>query len=505
MLQNLGVLLSNYDCYTSTLCHSSKLTYMNQDKSDSSQVASNWDTYWHGTGDVGAYSSGGITHPAILAFWDEYFGGVKSKYNIPKIIDIASGNGAVVERALAILGDQQSDFTCLDVSEAAIGNIRDRFPQVNGIVSDACDIPLDSGNFDVATSQFGVEYAGLEAISESARLLASGGQIALLLHIKAGSIHSECVQSLDAITKIKNARFIPHAIDMFDAGFKAVRGADRAAYESAAKKLAPAIGVLEESMRQYGQHVAGDTINRLYNEVGQIHQRIQHYEPDEVLDWLKIMDSELDAYAGRMSSMSEAAIDKETFEQVCTELRNKGYTVNRAEPLLIPDHDLPLAWVLIATNSEKVKKTEDNLDTAGREKLNAWIKKQLDTAVRKSMAKDVIDGLIVEAKPAWVLPFQILIGKVRAQGQSGSFEWFICGEVPTDYLASSIATTPRDAAKNFAMKWQLAAERFKQRAEQNPTPPSSEPQQVNPGKQLIDHAEALYGLVEDDRLWLQDS
>ena len=121
------------------------------------------------------------------------------------------------------------------------------------------------------------------------------------------------------------------------------------------------------------------------------------------------------------------------------------------------------------------------------------------------MAREVVDGLIVEAKPAWVLPFQILIGKVRAQGQSGSFEWFICGETPTDYLASSIATTPRDAAKNFAMKWQLAAERFKQRAEQNPTPSNSEPQQENPGKQLIDHAEALYGLVEDDRLWLQDS
>ena len=148
---------------------------------------------------------------------------------------------------------------------------------------------------------------------------------------------------------------------------------------------------------------------------------------------------------------------------------------------------------------------EEKLDKRGREEINAWIKKQLNAAVRKSMAKDVIDSLIVEAKPAWVLPFQILIGKVRAQDKPGNFKWFICGEIPTDYLESSVATTPRDAAKNFVMKWQLAAERYEQRTGTNSTPPSSEPQPENPGRQLIDHAEALYGLVEDDRLWQQDS
>lgn len=318
-------------------------------KSDSSQVAQSWDTYWHGTGDVGAYSSGGVNHPAILAFWDEFFHTVKRDYTDPKIIDIASGNGAVVERALAVFGDEQPDFTCLDVSDAAIANIRDRFPGVDGIVTDARAIPLDSGSFDIATSQFGVEYAGLEAIDEVARLPGASGRLALLLHSQSGSIHRECVESLDAIVRLQESRFIPYAIDMFSAGFEAVRGADRAPYEASAKQLAPAIAVLETIMKQYGQHVAGDTIARLYNDVGQIHQRIQHYEPGEVLDWLNRMSGELDAFAGRMSSMSNCAIDSETFEQIVAGLRNRDYTIARAEPLVIPDHDLPLAWALIAT------------------------------------------------------------------------------------------------------------------------------------------------------------
>ena len=134
---------------------------------DSSQVASSWNTYWHGTGDVGAYSSGGVSHPAILTFWDEYFQTVQQEFDALKIIDIASGNGAVVERALTVFADVQPEFTCVDVSAAAIANIRQRFPQVSGVVADARSIPLDSGSFDVATSQFGVEYAGLDAIDEA--------------------------------------------------------------------------------------------------------------------------------------------------------------------------------------------------------------------------------------------------------------------------------------------------------------------------------------------------
>jgi SAM-dependent methyltransferase len=255
----------------------------------------------------------------------------------------------VLERALAAFGDEQADITGLDVSDAAISNIRNRFPRIRGLVADARSIPLDSGGFDVVTSQFGVEYAGLEAIDEAARLLAPGGRFALLLHNQAGSIHRECEESLDAIVRLQESRFIPYAIAMFSAGFDAVRGADRAPYETAAKQLAPAIGALEAIMQQYGQHVAGDTIARLYHDVGQIHQRIQHYDPGEILDWLNRMDGELDAYAGRMSSMSNCAIDSETFEQIVAGLGNRDYTIVRAEPLVIPDHELPLAWALIAT------------------------------------------------------------------------------------------------------------------------------------------------------------
>lgn len=324
---------------------------MNTIKSGDSKVSDSWNTYWQGTGNVGAYSSGGVNHPAILTFWNEFFEDVKHNYNRPRIIDIASGNGALAGCAQAAFGDEQPDITCLDVSDAAVANIHEQFPWVDVIVSDARKIPRGSESFDIVTSQFGVEYAGQEAIDEAARLLATGGRLALMLHSKTGSIHRECEESLDAIVQLKESNFIPYAIEMFTAGFEAVRGADRSEYEAAASKFAPTVRVPESIMKQYGQHVAGDTIARLYQDVGRIHYRIQNYEPGEVLDWLNRMDGELDAYAERMSSMSGAAIDSDTFERVCKGLRNLGLTIERAEPLLISGQDLPLAWVLIATKS----------------------------------------------------------------------------------------------------------------------------------------------------------
>jgi SAM-dependent methyltransferase len=325
-----------------------KFTMKTETNSTALRTAKSWDTYWQGTGDVGAFSAGGASHPAVLIFWEEFFRTVKRKYDAPLMIDLASGNGALVERALGEFGEAVVDITSVDLSDAAIANIGSRFPAVRGLVSDVRTIPLESGRFDIVTSQFGVEYAGLEAIDEAARLLAPGGVLALMLHNQEGSIHRECKEALDAIRRVEESGFIPNAMEMMRTGFEGVRGADRVPYDAAAKQLAPAVQVLEEIMQQYGEHVAGDTVARLYSDMGRIHSRIQHYDPSEVLDWLKKMEEELGAYAGRMSSMSECAIDSKSFDRICAGLRERDCRTQTAGPLVAPGHDLPLAWVVVA-------------------------------------------------------------------------------------------------------------------------------------------------------------
>ena len=317
-------------------------------KSDSSPIAESWDTYWHGARHGAAYTGGGTSHPLILSFWDEYFKAVKTQYGTARIIDIASGSGAVIECAKAAFGGQLADFTCLDISASAISMLKKRFPGVHGIVADARSIPLDPAGYDIATSQFGIEYAGLEAIDEVTRLITPGGQLTLLLHNRAGGIYTQCAASLDAIEKLQEARFIPYSITMFEEGFAAIRGADPAKHDAAAGKLVPAIRTMESIIMQHGKHVADGTIMRLFNDVKTMHGRMQNYEPSEVLDWLNKMDGEVQAYAGRMASMCNAAIDAEAFEQLKDKLKGQGHKILRGEALVNPDQVVPLAWALVA-------------------------------------------------------------------------------------------------------------------------------------------------------------
>ncbi len=324
---------------------------MSDPKVRSPQGHASWHTYWLGAEDAAAFSAGGTSHPLILGFWADFFAEISQDRDSPKIIDIASGNGAVVECANSATPRLLTDFTCLDISDAAIRTLEGRFPGVNGIVADARSIPLESATFDLLVSQFGLEYGGPDAIDEVLRLLLPGGRLALLLHHRGGGIYRQCAASRDAIESMLKARFIPRAIDVLEAGFLADSGGDSADYDAKVKDFLPAIRALESIMREHGQHVADGTVMRLYRDVRTIHGRLRHYDPAEVLGWLKRLEHEAQGYADRMASMCDAALDEASFRGLCDRLANRGFRIERAEALEIPERKVPLAWVLIASNA----------------------------------------------------------------------------------------------------------------------------------------------------------
>ena len=318
-------------------------------KSETGQsAAAGWETYWHGAGGGAAFSRGGTSHPLVLSFWDDFFRKVRKDYARPRVADIASGSGAVVDCARSALDGASARFTCVDISESAIAALVKRCPDVRGVVADARDIPLDSGAYDIVTSQFGIEYAGLDAVDEIARLPAPGGRIALLLHHRHGGIYRQCAASLDAIRMMQAAEFIPRVIETFEAGFEANRGGSKSAYQAAATRLNPALRAVESIMRKHGRDVADGTVVRLYKDVAAVHGRLPNYEPSEVLSWLRGLQKELEAYAERMASMCDAAIDADTFEKLRDGLQRKGYTIDRADALQNVATGVPLGWALIA-------------------------------------------------------------------------------------------------------------------------------------------------------------
>lgn len=321
------------------------------EESETHPVIDSWDTYWAGAQSSAAFSGGGTTDPLVLSFWDEFFRGVRERRESVRIIDIASGNGAIIESAARVYGENLPDFTCLDTSESAIRMLEKRFPGVRGVVADAANSPFDAGSFDIVVSQYGVEYAGIDAINAIARLVAPGGDLVLLVHHRDGLIHEQCEASLHAIHDMKKAEFIPRCIAMFEAAYAVLQGGDKAAYQAAGRDFAPAIKAMEDIMARYGRDVAADTILRVYRDVRTIHQRMQHYDGASVVGWLEKMGDAIDAYEGRMASMLKVAIDPSEFGRVVDDLENSGFEMQRADTLAHSQDALPLAWALIAKRS----------------------------------------------------------------------------------------------------------------------------------------------------------
>ena len=119
------------------------------------------------------------------------------------------------------------------------------------------------------------------------------------------------------------------------------------------------------------------------------------------------------------------------------------------------------------------------------DELQPWLRQQLDNAVQDLINVDAFEDALIEVKPAWVLPSRLLVGKAREQGNPTAFRWFICGEVPIDHVAADVATTAREVVRHFSMKWQIDASHLDEKA----------------ANALIDRAEALYALADDERYW----
>lgn len=330
-----------------------------QNKEDTTQ---GWNTYWQGAGGGEAFTSGGVSHPGFPAFWatalSEFLAAhadnnvAKDTTGVARILDIATGSGAVIQAFSMLPGAKLENVSCIDVSPAAIDGVKSRFPDVSGVVADASAIPLEAGQFDLITSQFGIEYAGLNAIDEAVRLLAPGGSLLFLLHIQSGALYRECRAAVDALGRAQQSGFIELTRNFFESGFAAVRGADRAPYEAAARAMNPAIQKLEAILAEHGEHVAGDAIVTLLSTVQTIHSRIQHYNPDEALGWLTALEEELPKHEERMASMRNAALDEDALKGVCERLTEQGLTIDRAQASHVEGDELPIAWVLQATRQK---------------------------------------------------------------------------------------------------------------------------------------------------------
>ena len=127
-----------------------------------------------------------------------------------------------------------------------------------------------------------------------------------------------------------------------------------------------------------------------------------------------------------------------------------------------------------------------------------WAKQTLESAINEVINRGLFDDPFLQARPVWQIGGSLLIAECRA---GEDHYWLIAGnDSPTDLIAGETAVSAREAARHFALKWQLAAEKLK--AGEVATPPTLNADElVNKVTHLIRCAESLYELVERPSIW----
>ena len=312
-----------------------------------------WDQYWRLTCEAAAHKGGGPQEEVLSRFWTSFFWDALSNKSAPRVLDVACGNGAVTRFALeakdrcrgwapAVVG--------IDASCAALKDLKARFPPVTVVASDAKQMPFADQSFDLVTSQFGLEYAGIEAsVGEAARLVAGGGTLAAVMHLKGGAIYRECAANLQAILAVQSSGILSAARELFKAGAVSLTGRvstlDQQRREA---KLAKAAKEVERVLRRHGDRVAGGTVRRLQQDIARMSGRVGAYDPAELTQWIDGTARELRAYAGRMSSMLAAAIDEHTMDAAVNRITASGLSMRIREKLHMgAAKSEPAAWALV--------------------------------------------------------------------------------------------------------------------------------------------------------------
>lgn len=174
-----------------------------------------WSRYWakgapHSC--VGTYGDryGG----AIAAFWRDVFASLPDG---ARVLDVATGNGALPRLLLDQCREPHVTCDAVDIATVHLPWLASVAPADRGRIRlhggvDAGALPFADRGFDLAVSQYGIEYTDLDrSVSELLRVLAPGGGVAMVLH------HAQGRPASLAATEIGHIRWLTEAGGWFDA------------------------------------------------------------------------------------------------------------------------------------------------------------------------------------------------------------------------------------------------------------------------------------------------
>ena len=270
-----------------------------------------WQRFWQDAGIDGCTAT---LPPAVAA---SISGGWQALLScVPpamRLLDVACGRGAILALARA------QGFT--EVCGVDLVAIDSADPAITGGV-DAAHLPFADQSFDIVTSQFGIEYAGLAAAGlEAARV--ARHHLWLLLHAAEGPIAAQAREQLDQLGWLRDE----------EGAFALIRAHASAPDASASARL-QALRVRLVARAETAENTT--LLEGLWHNIGEMLNGDASRAAGMV--------SELEAYATRLTTMAAAAPTADATQQLRASLEGHGWQVE-----IRNEGQQPVARWLLAT------------------------------------------------------------------------------------------------------------------------------------------------------------
>ena len=317
----------------------------------STQDTSEWDEFWRaGRTSCCSDHDGSANAEIIRGLWTEFSASLGEG---ERLIDLCTGNGAVMNIALESARTSGIGITAYGVDAASIAPIgagnRQQCADSFFVRAYVTALPFEDRCFDAVTSQFGIEYAPLErVIAESLRVLRNGGRGLFITHARSGVTVSQARVELVDIDELQGEiRIFPAALEALPLLCAAERSSRRVPF----KQLADARHAHEafhERLARVGDNWQKRAALAVFRDTGAILQHTfqnRHDFPIEVLvDKVRETEQSVVLHKARLEALIDSALDHEACEQFVAACRRHGASSCEFSPVPAADGAGQLGW-----------------------------------------------------------------------------------------------------------------------------------------------------------------
>ena len=310
-----------------------------------------WSNYWRKGfqttfvgGESDYYSGETRTH------WLEVFNNIAGGSSI---LDLGSGNGALLEIATSVEGYSQRPFQLIaldyaDISESGFFLDHPEIRVQSNTSIEATSLKAES--IDLAISQFGYEYSSTaEAAEELVRILKPGGQFRAVLHHADSSISLHSNSAVQQIAWCQRSNLAQTSISLLRRLNKLRKSHRDPQKDTKASELREFFNQMAARLNQYGDQLPDAShIGYFLNELGSLFhpEKAKGLNLEQKIGIVEQLEIDSQEYEQRMQSMLNASSDQVAIERIRDELINAGLRVE--EPELLGSENQKIAWILKA-------------------------------------------------------------------------------------------------------------------------------------------------------------